>query len=361
MTAAAPPRLDPAKSEAFAGSLLDTLNRGTLALMISIGHRTGLYDAMAELDGSTSAQIAAAARLDERYVREWLGAMACGKVVEYDPDRQTFHLPAEHAAWLTRAAAPNNLAVTMQWISVLGHVEDQIVERFRAGGGIGYECFHRFHEVMAAESEQTVVAALRDVILPMVPDVIEQLDAGIDVLDVGCGSGKAACRLAELFPRSRFTGYDLCQEAVDAATAFARDQGLTNITFQQRSAIDLGPADAFDLVTGFDVVHDQKEPDTVLRQIRRVLRPGGTFLMQDIRASSHLENNLDGPVAPMLYTISTMHCMTVSLAQDGAGLGTCWGEELALQMLDDAGFGSVRVEKPEHDIQNNFYICQTAE
>ncbi|MEO1235917.1 MAG: class I SAM-dependent methyltransferase [Planctomycetota bacterium] len=358
MTTAAPPELDPVKSEAFAEGLLDTLNKASLSLMISLGHRTGLFDAMARLDRSTSAQIADAARLDERYVREWLAAMACGKLVEYDAASRTFHLPAEHAAWLTRAAAPNNLAVTMQWISVLGHVEDQIVDRFRAGGGIGYECFHRFHEVMAAESEQTVVAALRDVILPMVPNVTERLEAGIDVLDVGCGSGKAACRLAELFPGSRFTGYDLCPEAVEAAGALARDRGLTNVSFRPRSAVDLGPADTFDLVTGFDVVHDQKEPDTVLREIRRVLRPGGTFLMQDIRASSHLENNLDAPVAPMLYTISTMHCMTVSLAQGGAGLGTCWGEELALDMLADAGFNRVRVEKPAHDIQNNFYICR---
>ena len=351
---------DQTKADAFVDDLVGTLNRGALSLMISIGHRTGLYDKMADLDWSTSAQIAAAASLDERYVREWLGAMTCGRIVEYDPQSRTYFLPPEHAAFLTRAAAPNNLAVPMQWISVLGHVEDRIVERFRQGGGIGYECFHRFHEVMAAESEQTVVAALDEIILPMIPGLTDQLEAGIDVLDVGCGAGKAACHLAELYPQSRFVGYDLCQEAVDAANDLAEDRGLTNIRFERRSAVDLGPADRFDLVTGFDVVHDQKEPDTVLREIRRVLRPTGTFLMQDIRASSHLENNIGAPVAPMLYTISTMHCMTVSLAQDGAGLGTCWGEELAIKMLDEAGFDNVRVEKPEHDIQNNFYICQPA-
>ena len=351
---------DQTKADAFVDDLVGTLNRGALSLMISIGHRTGLYDKMADLDWSTSAQIAAAASLDERYVREWLGAMTCGRIVEYDPQSRTYFLPPEHAAFLTRAAAPNNLAVPMQWISVLGHVEDRIVERFRQGGGIGYECFHRFHEVMAAESEQTVVAALDEIILPMIPGLTDQLEAGIDVLDVGCGAGKAACHLAELYPQSRFVGYDLCQEAVDAANDLAKDRGLTNIRFERRSAVDLGPADRFDLVTGFDVVHDQKEPDTVLREIRRVLRPTGTFLMQDIRASSHLENNIGAPVAPMLYTISTMHCMTVSLAQDGAGLGTCWGEELAIKMLDEAGFDNVRVEKPEHDIQNNFYICQPA-
>jgi 2-polyprenyl-3-methyl-5-hydroxy-6-metoxy-1,4-benzoquinol methylase len=351
-------QLDEAKAEAFAGDLLDTLNRATLSLMISIGHRTGLYDAMNRMDWSTSTQIAEAAKLDERYVREWLGAMVTGKIVEYDPASKTYNLPEEHAAFLTRAAAPNNLAVNMQWTSVLGHVEDRIVERFRQGGGIGYECFHRFHEVMAAESEQTVVAALQPIILPMVPGLTDRLTAGIDVIDVGCGSGKAVCKLAQLYPASRFLGVDLCEEAVQAGRDLADELGLTNVRFEQRSAVDLGEADRFDLVTGFDVVHDQKEPDTVLREIRKILKPDGVFLMQDIRSSSHLENNIDNPIGSMLYTISTMHCMTVSLAQGGAGLGTCWGEELALQMLDEAGFKSVRVEKPEHDIQNNFYICQ---
>ncbi|MEM7625732.1 MAG: class I SAM-dependent methyltransferase [Planctomycetota bacterium] len=349
--------LNPDQSEAFADHLLDTVNKAGLSLMLSIGHRTGLFDTMATLGWSTSAEIAATAGLDERYVREWLGAMFTGRVVEYDPGAQAFYLPREHAAWLTRAAAPNNLAVTMQWTSVLGHVEDQIVERFRAGGGIHYGCFHRFHEVMADESEQTVVAALDDHILPLVPGLVDQLAAGIDVLDVGCGSGRALRHLAGRFPASRFTGYDLCEDAVDAARHTAKEHGLENLSFAVRDVSDLGEPDQCDLLTAFDIVHDQRDPAGVLDEMRKALRPTGTLLMQDIRASSFLENNRDHPVGTLLYTISTMHCMTVSLAQDGAGLGTCWGEELALEMLNDAGFKNVRVEKPEHDIQNNFYIA----
>ena len=165
------------------------------------------------------------------------------------------------------------------------------------------------------------------------------------MLDIGCGSGRAVCRLAAEFPNSRFVGYDLCDDAVAAARAEAERQGLNNIRFETRDVSQLGEKEKFDLITAFDAIHDQAKPDVVLREIVAALRPGGTFLMQDILASSHLEKNLDNPIAPFLYTISTMHCMTVSLAQGGAGLGTCWGRELAEKMLRDAGLARHRRRK----------------
>jgi 2-polyprenyl-3-methyl-5-hydroxy-6-metoxy-1,4-benzoquinol methylase len=246
----------------------------------------------------------------------------------------------------------------MQWMAVLGSVEDQIVECFHRGGGVHYEAFHRFHEVMAEESAQTVVAALMDHILPLIGGLIERLEQGIDVLDIGCGSGRAACRLAAEFPNSRFSGYDLCEDAVVAANAEASRQGLKNIRFETRDVSRLGDRDRFDLVTAFDAIHDQAKPDVVLSEIVAALRPGGTFLMQDILASSRLENNLENPLAPLLYSISTMHCMTVSLAQGGAGLGTCWGRELAEKMLRDAGLREITVEKLPHDDMNYYYIAK---
>jgi hypothetical protein len=115
---------------------------------------------------------------------------------------------------------------------------------------------------------------------------------------------------------------------------------------------------AYDLVTGFDIVHDQRRPDIVLGNIRRALRRDGLFLMQDIAASSHLENNIEHPIGPFLYTISLCHCMTVSLAREGMGLGACWGRELATRMLADAGFGEVEVRTLPHDIQNHFYLVR---
>ena len=176
---------DEAKAEAFAERFVNGLSEASLMLMYSVGHRTGLFDAMDGRDWATSAEIAGAAGLDERYVREWLGAVVTGKVVDYRPGDQTYRLPPEHARGLTRRASPENLAVTSQWISVLGCVETPIVETFKSGGGIGYECFHRFHETMAEESSQTVVAALQDHILPLDDGLAAKLEAGIDVLDVG--------------------------------------------------------------------------------------------------------------------------------------------------------------------------------
>ena len=343
-------------SEAFSGRLVGMLNESTLSMMISIGHRTGLFDAMADLPASTSEQIALAAELQERYVREWLGAMVTGSIVEYDADNRTYRLPAEHARWLTREFSPGNIAVTHQWTSVLGYVESQVVDKFRDGGGVHYECFHRFHEVMAAESAQTVVKALNEHILPLASGLRDQLQQGIEVLGIGCGSGKAACSLAGDFPNSQFTGYDLCEDAIAAARDEAKQLGLTNIRFETRDITQLNEPDKYDLVTAFDVIHDQKAPAVVLDQVYSAVKPGGTYLMQDIRASSYVEKNMDHPIGPFLYAISTMHCMTVSLAQDGEGLGTVWGEELAVRMLKEAGFKDVQIETLDHDIINNYYL-----
>src|SRR5918997_1079416 len=209
--------IDQARAEAFAERMLGTINEAAVALMASVGHRTGLFDAMSGLAPSTSGEIATAAGLDERYVREWLGAMVTGGIVEHDPEDATYVLPAEHARWLTRAASPENIAVTTQWIPLLGSVEDGIVESFRDGGGVPYSAYPRFHEVMAEESAQTTVAALLDSILPLAPGLIEKLRAGCEVLDIGCGRGRAIILLAESFPASTFTGYDFSAEAIDAA------------------------------------------------------------------------------------------------------------------------------------------------
>ena len=206
------PEVNSAVAAAFADKMLGILNSGALALMTSIGHRTGLFDMMATLPPSTSEQIANAAGLQERYVREWLGAMVTGRIVDYDPTTTTYTLPPEHAAALTRAATPNNIAMFMQYIPLLGAVEDGIVECFRHGGGVPYAAYPRFQQVMAEESSQTVAAALVDAILPLASGVIAALQNGIEVLDVGCGRGHALNMMAKAFPQSRFTGYYISKE-----------------------------------------------------------------------------------------------------------------------------------------------------
>jgi SAM-dependent methyltransferase len=342
---------------AFAERMLDMLNGGALAIMTSIGHRTGLFDTMAELAPSTSAELALAAGLHERYVREWLAAMVTGGIVEYDPKRAAYTLPDHHAALLTRAATPDNLAVVAQFLPLLAQVEDDIVACFRHGGGIPYTKFPRFHEVMAEDSGQTVVAGLFEHLLPLIDGLHERLVAGIDVLDVGCGRGRALLALAAAFPASRFVGYDFSEEAIGWGQREAQRLDLENLVFEVRDAAQLDEVESYDLVTTFDAVHDQRAPDRVLAGIRRALRPDGVYLMQDIKGSSHVDGNMDHPLAPLLYTMSTMHCMTVSLADGGAGLGTLWGKEKALEMLGQAGFDQVSVHELPHDIQNYFYVA----
>lgn len=153
-------KFDQVKAQAFSNQLMSVLNNGALCLMVSIGHRTGLFDVMRSLPPSTSEEIAAAAGLNERYVREWLGSMVTARVVEFDPDVGAFILPAEHAAFLTRSACTDNMAVATQYIPGLGAVEDDIVECFSKGGGVPYSKFPRFHEVMAEESAQSVLSSL---------------------------------------------------------------------------------------------------------------------------------------------------------------------------------------------------------
>ena len=352
---------DTAKAQAFAERLLTILNDGALCLMISIGHRTGLLDAMRDAAPSSSAEIAARAGLNERYVREWLGAMVTGRIVNIDPARNRFSLPPEHAAFLTRAAGADNIGVFAQYIALLGSVEDEIVECFKKGGGVPYARFPRFHEVMAEDSGQSVLSSLESHIVPLVPGLREKLTSGIHVLDLGCGRGRIINRLAELYPKSRFTGMDLSSEAVLSAWEEAAQKKLRNIEFivTDLSHFDeSAEVESFDLIATFDAIHDQAKPLNVLRGIHRALRSDGVYLMQDIKGSSDIHNNMDHPLGPALYTISCMHCMTVSLAQNGEGLGAMWGEEKTREYLAKAGFRAVEKKELAHDIQNNWYVVR---
>jgi 2-polyprenyl-3-methyl-5-hydroxy-6-metoxy-1,4-benzoquinol methylase len=350
--------IDEARAEAFAGTMVSILNHGALALMCSIGHRTGLFDTMAHRAAATSDEMSQFAELDERYVREWLAAMTTGGIFEYDPATRTYRLPPEHAQWVTRAAGADNLALQTQFIGMLARVEELVEACFREGGGVGYEHYQDFHRLMAEDSASVHDNALIEVMLPIVDGLPDRLRSGINVADIGCGSGHAINLMAKHFPSSTFVGYDVSEEGISVARAEAESWGLANATFETRDVADLGAEARFDLVTAFDAIHDQAHPAKVLVNIHHALRPGGTFLMVDIQGSSAVEDNLDHPLAPFLYSISTMHCMTVSLAEDGDGLGTMWGEQLARSMLADAGFESVEVINRDDDPLNSWYIAR---
>lgn len=282
--------LNQQRIDAFAERMATVLNEGALALMFSIGHRTKLFDAITQLPPATSAQIAKAAGLNERYVREWLHAMVTGHVITYDPELATYHLPPEHAALLTRSAGANNLALYAQHVAGLGAVEDQIVSCFHNGGGVPYPAFHRFHEVMAEDSGVNVVEPLLEEILPLVPGLAHKLEEGIDVLDLGCGRGHALQRLAQAFPQSSYTGLDFSTEAIAVAQNNAARLGLTNLRFVVQDAATLNAVNQYDLITTFDAIHDQAHPGRVLRNIFRALKPGGVYFMHDIAGSSHLHH-----------------------------------------------------------------------
>lgn len=356
----APANFERSKAEKFSGSMLTALNNAALCLMISVGHRTGLFDVLSTLPPSTSAELATAAKLNERYVREWLGAMVAARVIEFDPTTTRFSLPSEHAAFLTRSAGTDNMAGMMQYFAGMGCVEDDIVECFRKGGGVPYEKFPRFHEVMGEDSIHSVVS-LESHILPLIPGLTVAFQKGIRAMDLGCGRGLVLLRLAELYPTSRFTGIDLSADAIQFARSEASRRKLNNIEFIAKDLSNFNETadpESFDFITTFDAIHDQAKPLHVLKGIYRALKSDGIYMMQDINGTSHLEQDIEHPLGTLLYTVSCMHCMTVSLAQGGEGLGTMWGEEKTREYLHKAGFRSIETHHIAHDILNNWYVVR---
>jgi len=349
--------IDQARAEGFAEQIGRVLDGGAVAVMLAIGHRTGLLDVMARLPAATSGRIAAAATLHERYVREWLAVMVMGGIVHYEPANSTYRLPAEHAACLTRGAPLGNLAVFGQHVVLMGKVQERVLECFETGGGMAYDEYPCFHQIMSEDSEQTVTGALFEHVLPLVEDLHERLTAGIDVLDAGCARGSALRALAARYPASRFVGYDLCGDAIDFGATAARAEGLANVRFEVRDLSDYDEREAFDFIASFDAVHDQRDPAALIRSLRRALRPGGVYLMQDIGGSARLENNTHFPMAALLYAISCVHCTPVSIGQGGAGLGTMWGWETAQVMLRDSGFARVERHVLAHDPLNVWFVA----
>lgn len=349
--------LDHEKAEAFAGHMLDVLNHAALAQMASIGHQLGLFDVMADLPPETDKRIAEATGLNQRYVREWLGAMVTGQVVEFDPENATYSLPPEHAVALTRSAGPDNLAQPAQFLPLLAQVEEPIVGCFRKGGGLPYSAYPRFHQLMAEDSAAIHDVALVDSMLPLVPGLVERLNSGIEVADIGCGGGHAINLMAQAFPGSRFVGYDISEEGLSQGRREAQELGLTNAQFELRDASSLDVKNRFDFITAFDAIHDQAQPARVLKGIADALRPQGVFLMVDFGASSQVHENIEFPAGPFMYTISCMHCVPVSMGLDGPGLGAMWGEQTARKMLTEAGFTRIEVEQVEGDIFNSYFIA----
>ena len=199
------------------------------------------------------------------------------------------------------------------------------------GGGVPYAKFPRFHDVMAEDSGQSVLSSLVSHILPLVPGLADELAAGMQILDVGCGRGRIVSRLAELFPKSRFTGMDLSSEAVLFAWQEAAEKKLRNVEFIVVNLSDFdekAEREAFNLITTFDAIHDQAKPLKVLKGIHRALKPDGVYLMQDIKGSSDIHKNIDHPLGTLLYTaLYALHDRVAGARRRGTGGHVGGGED----------------------------------
>lgn len=327
-------------------------------MMIDLGHRSGVLTAMRGAGPVTVDALAEKTSQSMRHLREWLSAMAVAGVLDYDAEAETFMLPEEHAIWLTGPSA-TNLSPMAGMLIGLAQRSDDVLSSFDLGTGVPYENYrphftHAMDEIGRAKYDELLVTSY----LPKAPGLPERLAAGVDVADFGCGTGHCLNLMAAAYPESKFTGYDISHEALALAEAEANAMGLHNVAFVVADVAALGQQARFDVAFAFDAIHDQADPDGVLRMINRSLRPGGEFFMVDIKASSYLSDNLADPMNLMLYGISVMHCMQVSLAVGGAGLGTAWGTQLATSMLHDAGFSDVSVHDIDRDPSNCIYVCR---
>jgi SAM-dependent methyltransferase len=354
-----PTELDPAVIEERATQIVQLFAGCALNYMIDIGDRTGLLTTMAQGPG-TSEEIANRAGLVERYVREWLGAMVTGSLVDYDPATATYSMPIETAIVLTDGPVP--LATLAALNTHLGKHVHAVARAFREGGGVPYAAYRpEFTDLMDAVSRAYFDTSLVDGVVPLVDGLAEQLEAGIAVADVCCGTGHSLVVLGRQFPNSTFVGYDLDDGAIACARAEASGAGLTNVRFEVADAAALDIEAAFDAIFVFLAIHDQVDPDGVLRAIHRSLKPGGVFVMKEPAAADALEDNIGNPFGPVLYGISTLHCLTVSLAHDGAGIGTAFGEQHARRLLAAAGFGDVTSQPAPGDPTDLLYVTTKGE
>ncbi len=334
----------------FARTLVGHLSGSMTVTMLELGRRNGLLEAAAagplDVEG-----LAAATGLQVRYVREWVGLMVTAGVLVHDADDRTVHLPAAHAAALT-LATPYNLSGMLSMATAAAQSLEDLQRVFREGGGIGYgEQLLDADEVIHRLTSARYDALLVDSYLAQVPGLSERLASGARVLELGCGRGHAASLIARAFPAASVTGLDISRAAVEAAAVDAPD----NASFVVGTAAD-PPEGPFDVVCAFDVIHDLAEPYAALAGARRVLADDGVLVMIDSGAPPTLTEQAELPWAPMMYGVSIAHCMTVSLAQQGEGLGTMWGREAALAALQDAGFGALETYPLKGDPMDLLYI-----
>jgi ubiquinone/menaquinone biosynthesis C-methylase UbiE len=340
----------------FGAKLLQIYTGAMLTNLINIGYRTGLFEAAAA-GPSTIEELSGRAGLHQRYVREWLGAMTTGGIFDYDEASQQFALCPDRAALLTGDQAANVAPVSGMIVHTSKHVP-ALAHCFKHGGGVGYDAFRpEFTKCMDDVWRRIFDEHLVEGFLGRVDGLDARLRTGIRVLDIGCGTGHAVNVMARAYAASSFVGFDVAEDAIEAARQEAGEMDLRNVEFAVQDVTRLPPGSSFDLITAFDAVHDQREPAMVLKGTCDALRPNGLFMMIEFKFESDIADNISNPFAALYYAFSTMHCTTVSLAAGGPGLGAVWGDRTAKAMLRDAGFSRIeRLDSPRP--QNCIYVCR---
>lgn len=349
--------IDEQRVEEFGEQILRDDSRIMLLPLAYIGDQLDLFQDLHE-EGPLSVEgLAEVSGCNARYLEEWLSAMASAGWIEYDPDGDTFDLSPEHALFLADEESQHYLAGHFEWGQAMAEMADDIKACFETGDGVAMEDHHP--KVPKAIDRGTAPAFknfLPEVwITELLPELDEQLREGARVADVGCGSGRSLVEMAHEYPESTFEGFEPNEESAQRARTKAKEHGLDDqITVKTEPASAL-PEAAYDLVCTFDVIHDLVDPQGVINDLSAALKPGGTYLMQEFNASEDLED-MQGPLGTLIYSFSTMYCMTVSLAHDGAGIGTCMGERLPREMCETAGFSSFE----KLDFDHPFYVVYAA-
>ncbi|XP_071477085.1 S-adenosylmethionine-dependent methyltransferase Rv2258c-like [Diadema antillarum] len=350
-------------SEAFANRFSTILTHGFVALAVSLGVDTGIFDALVHLKDreSTSQEIADAAGLKERYVKEWLGCMSVARLVDINPETEKYRLPEHRAPFFTRGTDAHSLAVFSTELPMLSEVYSKLADCLKKDGpsGLPYSDYSLFHSFMASLSGRWVRNHLVQDFIPSMPKIEEKLKSGVKVLDLGCGRGVATLLFAENYPNSSVIGLEISEECVSFAREQAEKKKLTNVEFVQCDAAEL-PSDwsnSVDYVYVYDVIHDLAQADKVLKEIHRILKPGGVFSMIEPDCETKQSRNVGLDRLSLLYTVSLFHCLPISLYFDGSvGLGTAWGRDKAKEYISNAGLSTDAVVKLPASIHAHF-IC----
>jgi 2-polyprenyl-3-methyl-5-hydroxy-6-metoxy-1,4-benzoquinol methylase len=337
--------------------IIDDLGGAFTVALGYIGDKLGLFAALAAATRSSSHDVAERANLDERYVREWLNAMVAARYIERDRDDDSYFLTPDQKAALVDEGARTFAAGAFQLALPSILMTPRLIEVFRRGGGISFdELSTEIPSAIDRMHRPWFDHLLVQEWLPGVPRLVEALERGISVLDVGCGMGRSTLAMARAYPNSVFLGIDPHAASIDRARALVRTSGLPNVTFSALSIETLADGDkAFDLVVAIDCVHDMAHPVEGLRAMRSVLTPDGAVFWSE-PSGSHEPLDNRNPHGRLRASLSPFHCLTVSLAAGGAGLGTIIGEAGARKLAAAAGFTTFQPVPIESSTQQFFLL-----